>query len=108
MADVEALCKRVVVIHNGKLLFDGDLSILVQKFTSHKTIQVKLGDCQTDLNVYGEVLSCADGHYTLRIPKAETARVTERILAELPVVDLLVEDPPIEEVIERVFTQGNP
>jgi ABC-2 type transport system ATP-binding protein len=108
MADVEALCRRVVIIHRGRLLFDGDLSILVQKFTSHKTIVVQLGDCSNDLHSYGEVLSCTDGHVTLRVPKAETAQVTERLLADLPVIDLLVEDPPIEEVIERVFAQENP
>lgn len=108
MADVEALCRRVVIIHHGRLLFDGDLSILVQKFTSHKTIVVQLGDCSNDLHSYGEVLSCTDGHVTLRVPRAETAHVTERLLADLPVIDLLVEDPPIEEVIERVFAQESP
>jgi ABC-2 type transport system ATP-binding protein len=41
----------------------------------------------------------------LRVPKADTARVTGRLLADLPVIDLTVEDPPIEEVIERVFAQ---
>jgi ABC-2 type transport system ATP-binding protein len=105
MADVEALCKRVVVIHHGKPLFDGDLAKLLQKFTEHKTIVVQIGDCQSNLASYGEVMSCEDGRFTLRVPKAETARVTERILADLPVIDLLVEDPPIEEVIERVFAQ---
>jgi len=108
MADVEALCRRVVVIHHGRLLFDGELSSLLQKFTEHKTIIVQLGDYQADLQSYGEVVSCTDGRFTLRVPKAETAHVTERLLADLPVIDLLVEDPPIEEVIERVFAQGNP
>jgi len=108
MADVEALCRRVVVIHHGKLLFDGDLSNLVQKFTAHKTIVVQLGDCNADLRSYGEVVSCTDGLFTLRVPRAETAHVTERLLADLPVIDLLVEDSPIEEVIERVFAQENP
>jgi ABC-2 type transport system ATP-binding protein len=108
MADVAALCKRVVVIHHGRLLFDGELALLLQRFTSHKTIIIQLGECQVDLNIYGEVLSCEDGRYTLRVPKAETARITERLLADLPVVDLLVEDPPIEEVIDRVFTEWNP
>ena len=103
MADVEALCRRVIVIHEGKLLFDGDLSALVQRFSSHKTIVVRLGDCNDDLKAYGEVVSCEDGLATLRVPKAETARVTGRLLADLPVIDLTVEDPPIEEVIERVF-----
>jgi ABC-2 type transport system ATP-binding protein len=105
MADVEALCRRVIVIHHGKLLFDGDLSTLVQKFTAHKTIVVQLGDCQADLRDYGEVVSAADGQVALRVPKGETARITERLLADLPVIDLLVEDSPIEEVIERVFAQ---
>ena len=108
MADVEALCRRVVIIHHGRLLFDGDLSTLVQKFTEHKTIIVQLGDCQADLHSYGEVVSCAGGRFTLRVPKAETAHITERLLADLPVIDLLVEDTPIEEVIERVFAQENP
>jgi ABC-2 type transport system ATP-binding protein len=106
MADVEALCRRVIVIHHGRLLFDGDLSALVQRFTAHKTIVVRLEDCRTDLHAYGDVVSCSDGSFTLRVPKAQTAHVTERLLADLPVIDLLVEDPPIEEVIERVFEQG--
>jgi ABC-2 type transport system ATP-binding protein len=108
MADVEALCRRVVIIHHGRLLFDGDLSILVQKFTEYKTIVLQLGDYQADLRSYGEVESCEDGRFTLRVPKAKTAQVTARLLTDLPVIDLLVEDPPIEEVIERVFAQENP
>jgi ABC-2 type transport system ATP-binding protein len=105
MADVEALCKRVIVIHHGRLLFDGDLSDLVQQFTAHKTIVVQVEDCQADLKSYGEVLSCEDGRFTLRVPKDRTAEITGRLLADLPVIDLLVEDPPIEEVIDQVFTQ---
>ena len=105
MADVEALCKRVIVIHQGRLLFDGDLSSLVGKFTAHKTIVVQLEDVHADLSRYGEVVSTDGAHYTLRIPKADTARITEQLLVDLPVVDLLVEDPPIEEVIEQVFAQ---
>jgi ABC-2 type transport system ATP-binding protein len=105
MADVEALCRRVIVIHHGKLLFDGELAVLVRSFTTHKTIIIKLGDCAADLRTYGEVVSCADGLTTLRVPNSDTARVTERLLADLPVADLTVEDPPIEEAIERVFAQ---
>jgi ABC-2 type transport system ATP-binding protein len=106
MNDVEALCRRVIVIHEGKLLFDGDLASLVRRFTSHKTIIVQLETCPDDLQGYGEVVSCQDGLVTLRVAKAETPRVTARLLADLPVIDLTVEDPPIEEVIERVFAQN--
>jgi ABC-2 type transport system ATP-binding protein len=108
MADVEALCRRVLVIHHGRLLFDGELARLVQRFTAHKTIVVQLEDPGADLSAYGEVVSQEDGSTTLRVPKDRTARVTERLLADLPVVDLTVEDPPIEEVIERVFTEPLP
>jgi ABC-2 type transport system ATP-binding protein len=107
MADVQALCRRVLVIHHGRLLFDGELAALVQRFTAHKTIVVRLQDCTADLSVYGEVVSCEEGLVTLRVSRDLTAEVTERLLADLPVVDLTVEDPPIEEVIERVFAHGS-
>jgi ABC-2 type transport system ATP-binding protein len=105
MADIEALCRRVVVIHHGKLLFDGDLSGLTAKFSPHKTIVVDLKNGMADLSRYGEIVSASDGRIELRVPKAETARVTNRLLTELEVEDLTVEDPPIEDVIERVFAQ---
>jgi ABC-2 type transport system ATP-binding protein len=108
MADVEALCRRVVVIHHGRILFDGDLADLVQRFSSHKTIVVRLADCAVDMSAYGEPVPCEDGLATLRVPKSDTARVTARLLSDLPVIDLTVEDPPIEEVIERVFSQEAP
>jgi ABC-2 type transport system ATP-binding protein len=107
MADVLALSKRVIVIHRGKLLFDGELSALIQKFTEYKTIIVQIGDCDADLNSYGQVMSCNEGSFTLRVPRDKAAEITERMLADLPVVDLLVQDPPIEEVIDRVFAQGS-
>jgi len=106
MADVEALCRRVIVIHHGRILFDGDLADLVRRFTAHKTIVVELGEGSFDLSTYGEIVSSVDGTVTLRVPKAETARVTGLLLSDLPVIDLTVEDPPIEEVIEQVFSQG--
>lgn len=108
MADVEALCKRVIVIHNGKLLFDGDLSGLVDRFSAFKTIGVTLENGNGSFSQYGEVLKQETGHVTLRIPREKTPEVTARILAEQRVDDLTVEDPPIEEVIEKVFAQKSP
>ena len=105
MADVEALCRRVVIIHHGQLLFDGELASLVQRFSPHKTIVVDLEREEVDLSGYGEVVAREGVRVTLRVPKADTARVTARLLSEVPVVDLTVEDPQIEEVIEQVFSQ---
>ncbi|MEZ4664054.1 MAG: ATP-binding cassette domain-containing protein [Caldilineaceae bacterium] len=107
MADVEALCKRVVVIHHGRILFDGPLTELVKRFSPHKTISVEL-EHPIESNHYadfGEVVAQEDGRVMLRVPKADTAKVAGRLLAALPVSDLTIEDPPIEEVIEQVFAQ---
>jgi ABC-2 type transport system ATP-binding protein len=92
MADVQALCKRVIVIHHGRLLFDGQLAGLADRFAAYKTIEAVLAD--------GERIS-------LRVPKAETSQATARLLAENEVSDLTVEDPPIEDVIEQVFASGS-
>jgi ABC-2 type transport system ATP-binding protein len=105
MADVVALCERVIVIHHGRILFDGDLSALGNTVAAWKTIAVALGDGAADLSAYGEVIHRDGDLVTLRVPKAETARVTARLLAEQEVLDLNVEDPPIEDVIELVFAQ---
>jgi len=106
MADVVALCRRVIVIHHGRILYDGDLSGLVEKFSAQKTIVLTLPDSNIDLTAYGVVLSKDAGRVTLEVPKSETSRITAQLLADLPISDLTVEDPPIEEVIEHVFAQG--
>ena len=112
MADVEALCRRVIVIHRGKLLFDGDLSALVTQFGAHKVITVEMGEGATisdaDLAalVDGNVTERTATHFTVRVSKAQTPVAAGRLLNTLPVVDLTIEDPPIERVIEDVFAQG--
>jgi viologen exporter family transport system ATP-binding protein len=93
MADVEALCKRVIVIHHGRILFDGALASLGDRFAAYKTIEAVLAD--------GERI-------TLQVPRAETSRATAKLLAEHEVHDLTVEDPSIEDVIEQVFASEAP
>jgi ABC-2 type transport system ATP-binding protein len=105
MADVEALCKRVIVIHHGQILFDGALNDLVHQFVSYKTIGVTIEDPTIDLRAYGEVVRRDADRVQLRIPKADAPRVTARLLADLEVTDLTVEEPPIEDVIKQVFAQ---
>jgi ABC-2 type transport system ATP-binding protein len=111
MADVEALCRRVIVIHRGRLLFDGQLSALVTQFASHKVITVQLGegrsvsDAELAALVGGEVLERTGDQVTVRVPKAGTPAAASALLATLPVLDLTIEDPPIERVIEDVFDQ---
>ncbi len=105
MADVEALCRRVIVIHHGRILFDGQLSSLAGRFAAYKTIGVVLEDGSADMSAYGEVIHTEGDRITLRVPKDETSRVTARLLSDHSVLDLTIEDPPIEDVIEMVFAQ---
>ncbi|MEM7031151.1 MAG: ATP-binding cassette domain-containing protein [Chloroflexota bacterium] len=109
MADVEALCKRVVLIHEGHILFDGALNELVTRFSPHKTISLEMqgqafNTHDYNLAQYGELVDEADGVIKLRVPKSETASVTGQLLADLPITDLTVEEPPIEAVIEQAFS----
>ncbi|MDX6369521.1 MAG: viologen exporter family transport system ATP-binding protein [Gaiellaceae bacterium] len=106
MADVEALCKRVIVIHHGRILFDGALSSLGNEFAAYKTIGVLLQDENAQLEGYGEVIHRDGDRATLRVPKADTSRVAGRLLSDHDVLDLTIEEPPIEDVIELVFAQS--
>jgi ABC-2 type transport system ATP-binding protein len=109
MADVQALCKRVIVIHHGRILFDGELAALAIRFGADKTIGVTLKEGTADVAgfaPYGEVLGIEDGKVSLKVPRATAPDVAGRLLRDLPVADLTIEDPPIEDVIESVFATG--
>jgi len=108
MADVEALCQRVIVIDHGRILFDGDLAALVTRFATYKELGVTLAGTGADLSGYGEVRGRDGDRVTLRVPKAQTPAVTARLLADHTLLDLTVEDPPIEDVIEQLFAAARP
>lgn len=105
MADVTALCKRVLVIHHGKLLYDGDLETLAERIAPFKLVRldVETAEEAERAEQYGERIDRQENRVTLRLPRAETSGVVARLLAELPIVDLTVEDPPIEDVINEMF-----
>ena len=105
MADVEALCQRVIIIHHGSILFDGNLSELVDQFTAYKTLTVKTANTLGDLSGYGEVIRQDECSATLRLTRSEAPLVTGRLLQDFAVTDINVEDPSIEEVIDKVFSQ---
>jgi ABC-2 type transport system ATP-binding protein len=108
MADVVALCRRVIVIHHGHVLFDGGLAALADRFAGYKTIQVELAAGTAPMDQYGEVLQRQGDHVRLRVPRADVSRITARLLIEQQVSDLTIEEPPIEDVIEVAFAQMTP
>jgi ABC-2 type transport system ATP-binding protein len=105
MGDVTALAKRVLVIDAGRMRFDGDLRALLETHAPYRLLQVTLdGPASPDeLARYGEVDVVEGAKVTLRVPRAETAAVAARLLADLAVVDVSIADPPVEEVVRAVF-----
>jgi ABC-2 type transport system ATP-binding protein len=110
MDDVVALCKRVIVIHHGQLLYDGALTGLAERMAPYKLIRVTLTDpvASGPLDAYGEVLEHEAGEQrvTLRVSREDAPDRTARLVHDLgeQVLDLTLEDPAIEEVIDRVFS----
>src|ERR671933_466900 len=81
MADVEALCRRVIVIHHGRILFDGALSALADQFAAYKTIGVVLANGAGALDRYGDVIHRDGGRVILRVEKRDTSAVAARLLS---------------------------
>jgi ABC-2 type transport system ATP-binding protein len=120
MADVVALCPRVILIHEGRLLYDGELKGLAERLAPFKLLRVALSngaawesaglpsgtEVPTALPAGADLVEQANGWLTLRVRRAQAPSVTSWLLNTLPVVDLSVEDPPIEAVIDQIYQEG--
>jgi ABC-2 type transport system ATP-binding protein len=112
MADVLALCRRVILIHQGKLLYDGELKGLARQLLPFKMLRITLATevfSQEDLPPLpeGVEIMIADANsLTLRVPRAAAPALTAHLLHTLSIADLTVEDPPIEAVIDQVYSDG--
>ena len=108
MADVTALCERILIIHHGELKYDGGISDLSRRIATFKLIGVMLDDAHTnDLSGYGiEVPNEEDMEKRyIQVDAGDVTGVTSRLLADLPIHDITITDPPIESVIEQAFHQ---
>jgi len=112
MEDVLQLCPRVIVIDHGRLVYDGDLRALALRIRPDKRIVVRLAASAagtpfaTELARFGQVVSSGPDQATLQVPAEEVSSAVARVLAALPIADLTVEDPPLEEVFAELFRAG--
>ncbi|MCE7898105.1 ABC transporter [Candidatus Microgenomates bacterium] len=90
MADVVELCKRVIIISEGSILYDGELSGVISKFSSHKIIEVILQDGTTK---------------TYKVPRSKIAEKTAKLIADLPISDINIKEVAIEDIIRQVFAK---
>ena len=113
MADVTALCSRVILIHHGGLLYDGELQGLARRLAPFKLIRVTLSNGyardEADLNLppSASVVERENGRLALRVERAAAPAITAQLLNTLPVADLSVQDPPIEAVIDQIYQEGD-
>ena len=107
MKDVAALCRRVVIISLGRIIYDGSLSGIIDRFGGQKVISLQMSNGQAsaaDLARYGEILQADPPRVKLRVERSIVPQVLSNILAAHTVEDVSVEDPPLEQVIAEVFS----
>jgi len=108
MKDVEALCQRAVIINEGEVKHDGPLCDIVDRFSTHKVIDLEFSDANvpSDLGRFGEVFETTASRARLRVPRTKVPELLAGVLAAYTnVEDVGVHDRPLEEVIAEMFTQ---
>ena len=107
MKDVQALCQRVVIIAKGTIHFDGSLESIVDRATDHKLVTLQLADGESleGMERFGTLEETDPPKVTLRVLREDVARVLSSVLDQRRSIDVVVEDPPLEEVLADIFTQ---
>ena len=108
MADVTALTKRIIVIDHGQLLYDGDLRVLVEQVAPYKLLSIVMHDLSSKagLSKYGEIESMDGVKATLRVPRDRATEIASRLLNDVKLDDVLIEEPPVEDIIRQVFAES--
>lgn len=108
MKDVAALCKRVVIITDGNIMYDGSLAGIIDRFGGEKVVTLLFADDNVpgDLARFGDVLDVQPPKVRIRVHRSKVADVMAAILGAYVLEDVSVEDPPLEEVIADVFEQA--
>lgn len=105
MADVKELCKRVIIINEGKIVYDGSLENIANKFAPYKVIRIDFSS-EVDfesLKEFGKIENSSPLWVEIQVKKKEVAKKTSQILSNFDVVDLTIEDPAIETIIKAVY-----
>jgi ABC-2 type transport system ATP-binding protein len=109
MADITALCDRVLVIHQGQLIYDGSLNGLIERFSPCREIKVEFAHVYPldRLETYADVQEVEGASARFLVPQETLTKIVSQMLGELEVVDLSITDPPIDDVIGQIFRSGN-
>ena len=108
MADVKQLCKRVIIIDHGEIIYDGNLDKLVEKYANFKVVIAQFTSDKLNKSLLAKLGKINYFQYpkvSLTVPKNKIKEVATAILAKFPIDDLTIEEPEIEEVIRLVFSR---
>jgi ABC-2 type transport system ATP-binding protein len=106
MQDIEELCDRVIIIDHGKIFFDGPLNSIIDRFSGFKIISLTFAQpAERDFSALGEVLQQTPVSVQIKVPRAKVTETCREVLAECAVLDINVQELPVEEVIRQLFGQ---
>lgn len=109
MADIQALCQRVIIIDRGTVFFDGRLAEVLDRFADFKVVTIRCaggGNCSAaDLTKYGEVVEQNAASIRLKVKRDRVIPVCKALLDELPISDIDIQEVPIEDIIRQIFAR---
>lgn len=107
LQDIEALCRRVVIIDRGRIIHDGSLASVDREFSGHKQIELRFSGPAPRLrgSEWGEIVSCHEAGVRLRVEPARVTEVSRRALDLPGLEDIRIESVPVEEVIRKLFSR---
>jgi ABC-2 type transport system ATP-binding protein len=108
MQDIEALCKRVIIIDHGRICYDGPLDDIIDRFATYKLVSLVFeGRTEArDFRQFGEIVEETPEIVQLKVPRAKVAETCREILGRHHVRDISVQEPPIEDIIRQVFGEA--
>ncbi|MDB6018494.1 MAG: transporter [Pedosphaera sp.] len=109
MADIQELCRRVIIIDHGTIFFDGLLSDVVDRFADFKLITIHCDGAparpKESLAQYGELVEQNADSLKFKVKRDRVIPVCKALLDDLPVSDIDIEEVPIEDVIRQIFAR---
>lgn len=106
LEDVSHLCRRVIIIDHGQVAYDGATEQLIKQHIDHKRVALTFDKAvaRQDLEQYGQIIAYEPIKATVQVPRPETSKRAAAMLTKLPVVDVTIEEPSLEDVVRELFT----
>src|SRR5580704_4764013 len=109
MTDVEALCKRAIIIHHGRINHDGPLEDILERFSRHKIMDLQFAGSEVpnDLDRFGTIVECQPPRVRLEVPRQNIPQILSNLLSNYNIEDVGVQERPLEDVIAELFSSSS-